>query len=397
MMDRWAPVFRRGKSFALFLAALCAVTLFAQQAPAQQQPQRIAPQFANGPVPNKPQLGVLGERINANTIAVVSGNLNATYVTIAYDLSAVLDDGDDFRVLPVIGKGGGQNIKDVRFLKGIDLGITQSNLLPYFKRTNEIGPIDDKIVYIAKLFNEEMHLVVRADSGITSLADLAGKTVNFSDAGSGTQLSTRDIFEKLGIKATEVNMGQSDAFEALKRGEIAATILIAGKPAGSMAKLKASDGFRILPIAFDKPLQADYLPATLTPEDYPGLIGPGEKVETVAVSAVLIAFNWPKGTDRYRRIEKFVEQFFPKLAEFQKAPRHPKWREANLAAVLPGWKRFEGAEEWLKRRDGAAQAERQQFDKFLAGRNTRPAALGADDRDRLFQEFLQWTKARGGR
>jgi len=154
MMDRWAPVFRRGKSFALFLAALCAAALFAQQAPAQHQPQRIAPQFANGPVPNKPQLGVLGERINANTIAVVSGNLNATYVTIAYDLSAVLDDGDDFRVLPVIGKGGGQNIKDVRFLKGIDLGITQSNLLPYFKRTNEIGPIDDKIVYIAKLFNE---------------------------------------------------------------------------------------------------------------------------------------------------------------------------------------------------------------------------------------------------
>lgn len=393
-----APVFRRGKSFGLFLAALGTALLCTPLASAQQPPpQRIAPQSPNGPVPNKPQLGVLGERINANTIAVVSGNLNATYVTIAYDLSAVLDDGDEFRVLPVIGKGGGQNIKDVRFLKGIDLGITQSNLLPYFKRTNELGPIDDKIVYIAKLFNEEMHLIVRADSGITSIEQLAGKKVNFSDAGSGTQLSTRDIFERLGIKAEEVNMGQGDAFEKLKSGEIAATILIAGKPAGSMVKLKAADGFRILPIAYPKPLQNDYLPATLTSEDYPGLIESGQKVETVAVSAVLIAFNWPKGTDRYRRIEKFVETFFPKLAEFQKPPRHPKWREANLAAVLPGWKRFEGAEEWLRRREGAAQAERQQFDRFLAGRSTRPAALAPDDRDRLFQEFLQWSKARGGR
>jgi TRAP transporter TAXI family solute receptor len=398
MMARWAPVFRRGESFGLFLAALLAATLFTQQAPAQQPPpQRIAPPVPNGPVPNKPQLGVLGERINANTIAIVSGNPNATYMTIAYDMSAVLDDGDEFRVLPVIGKGGGQNIKDVRFLKGIDLGITQSNLLPYFKRTNEIGPIDDKIVYIAKLFNEEMHLLVRADSGITSIEQLAGKRVNFSDAGSGTQLSTRDIFERLGIKAEEVNMGQADAFEKLKSGEIAATILIAGKPAGSMAKLKAADGFRILPVAYAKPLQNDYLPTTLTAEDYPGLIGPGEKVETVAVGAVLVAFNWPKGTDRYRRIEKFVEQFFPKLAEFQKAPRHPKWREANLAAVLPGWKRFEGAEEWLKRRDQQVQVERQQFDRFLSGRNTKPAALNADERDRLFQEFLQWTKARGAR
>ena len=388
MQGRWAPVFRRGKPFAFFAAAVCAA-LSVDFASAQT---RIVPA-----VPDKPQLGALGERINANTIAVVSGNPNATYMSIAYDMSAVLDDGDNFRVLPVIGKGGGQNIKDVRFLKGVDLGITQSNLLPYFKRTNEIGPIEDKIVYIAKLFNEEAHLIVRADSGIASLADLAGKKVNFSDVGSGTQLSTRDIFEKLGIKAEEVNMGQGDAFEALKRGEIAATILIAGKPAGSMAKLKTQDGFKILPVAFDKPLQAEYLPATLTAEDYPGLIAAGEKVETVAVGAVLIAFNWPKGTDRYRRIQSFVEHFFPKLAEFQKAPRHPKWREANLAAVLPGWKRFEGAEEWLRARGTVAQGDREQFDKFMTSRTARPAALAPQDRDRLFQEFLQWNKARGAR
>ena len=170
-------------------------------------------------------------------------------------------------------------------------------------------------------------------------------------------------------------MGQADAFEALKKGEIAATILIAGKPAGSMVKLKASDGFRILPVAFDKPLQTDYLPATLTSEDYPGLIAPGEKVETVAVGAVLIAFNWPKGTDRYRRIQKFVDAFFPRLAEFQKAPRHPKWREANLAATLPGWTRFAGAEEWLRNRDKVAGGERDQFGAFLAQRVSKPVAL----------------------
>ena len=378
------PGFRPWKFVCLFLAAFCAVTLASGLAYSQQR--------TGAPVPNKPQLGTLGERINANTIAIVSGNLNATYLSIAYDMSAVLDDADDFRVLPVIGKGGGQNIKDVRFLKGVDLGITQSNLLPYFKKTNEIGVIDDKIVYIAKLFNEEMHLIVRADSGINAIADLAGKKVNFSDIGSGTQLSTRDIFDKLGIAAQEVNMGQADAFEALKRGEIAATILIAGKPTGSTAKLKASDGLRLLPVAFDKRLQADYLPTVLASDDYPGLIAPGEKVETVAVGAVLIAFNWPKGTDRYRRIQKFVDTFFPRLAQFQKAPRHPKWKEANLAAVLPGLKRFEGAEDWL-RRNASPQAERGQFEQFLAARREKAAALPSQERDRLFQEFLQW-KAR---
>lgn len=390
MIFRRTPLLRRGQTFAFFLAAVAAVTLTTQTASAQRN---------GAPMPNKPALGTLGERINSNTIAVISGNPNATYMSIAYDMSAVLDNGDDFRVLPVIGKGGGQNIKDVRFLKGVDLGITQSNLLGYYKRNNELGPIDDKIVYLAKLFNEEMHLIVRAESGITSIEQLAGKRVNFSDIGSGTQLSTRQIFELLGVKAEEVNMGQADAFEALKRGEIAATILIAGKPAGSMAKLKASDGFRILPVAFAKPLQAEYLPASLSSADYPGLIAAGEKVDTVAVGAVLIAFNWPKGTDRYRRIQKFVDNFFPKLAEFQKAPRHPKWKEANLAAVLPGWKRFEGADEWLRANAQPAQAqnEREQFDKFLALRTSRAAALPTAERDRLFQEFLQWTKTRGAR
>jgi len=390
MIYRRTPHARRWQTFAVFLAALAALTLTPQTASAQRN---------GAPVPNKPALGTLGERINSNTIAVISGNPNATYMTIAYDMSAVLDNGDEFRVLPVIGKGGGQNIKDVRFLKGVDLGITQSNLLGYYKRSNELGFIDDKIVYLAKLFNEEMHLIVRAESGITSIEQLAGKKVNFSDIGSGTQLSTREIFGLLGVKTEEVNMGQADAFEALKRGEIAATILIAGKPAGSMARLKASDGFRILPVAFVKPLQAEYLPASLSAADYPGLIAPGETVDTVAVGAILIAFNWPKGTDRYRRIQKFVDNFFPKLAEFQKAPRHPKWKEANLAAVMPGWKRFEGADEWLRANAQPAQAqnEREQFDKFLAGRTSRAASLPTAERDRLFQEFLQWTKTRPAR
>jgi TRAP transporter TAXI family solute receptor len=344
-----------------------------------------------------------GEEINQNTIALVSGNLNATYLSIAYDLSAVLDDGDNLRILPVIGKGGGQNIRDVRFLKGIDLGITQSNLLNAFRRSGEIGNLDDKIVYIAKLYNEEMHFVVRADSGVTSIEQLEGKRVNFSDIGSGTQLSTRDIFERLGIKPIEVNMGQADAAEALKRGEIAATILIAGKPTTSTSKLKTSDGFKILPVPYPKELQNDYLPAVLTHDDYPGLVKEGEAIDTIAVGAVLIAFNWPRETDRYRRIAKFVEAFFPRLAEFQKPPRHSKWRETNLSATLPGWTRFVAAEEWLQKHRTQAQApapganERTQFNEFVAARGseaTLATAGSPDERERLYRDFLIWKQAR---
>jgi uncharacterized protein len=371
---------------AAFAAAFSISTAFAQQV-----------RGGNQPLPDKPSLGNIGERINSNTISIVSGNINATYLSIAYDMSAVLDNGDEFRVLPVIGKGGGQNIRDVRFLKGIDLGITQTSLLNTFRRTGELGNIDDKIVYIAKLFNEELHVVVRAEAGITSLEQLAGKKVNFSDIGSGTQLTTRDIFTRLKIKAEEVNMGQADAFEKLKSGEIAATVLIAGKPAGAVARIRSDQGFRFLNVPFAKELHDAYLPALLTNEDYPGMVGRNDGFETVAVGAVLIAFNWPKGTERYRRIENFVEHFFPSLAQFQKPPRHPKWREANLAAVLPGWTRFPAAEDWLKRNRQIEQAPtaavRDEFAAFLAVRG-KGAADPPDERERLFQEFLKWSQAR---
>jgi uncharacterized protein len=345
------------------------------------------------PIPDKPNLGSLGERLNANTIAIVSGNPNATYLTIAYDLSDVLDDGDNFRILPVIGKGGGQNIKDVRFLKGIDLGITQSIILNEFRESNEIGNIGNSIDYIAKLFNEEMHVVVRADSPITSLADLDGKVVNFSDIGSGSQLSSQDIFRRLGIHPKEVNMGQGDAVVKLKRGEIAATILIAGKPTGLMSKLRAADGLRFLPVQFALPLQADYLPAMLTHADYPGMIAPGHDISTIAVSAVLICYNWPRDSDRYRRIAEFIDRFFPKLSELQKPPHHPKWRETNLAAVLPGWNRFPAAAEWLEQHRGprpVLAGTRAQFDQFLAAQGG--GQLSEAERDRLFQEFLEWRR-----
>ena len=90
-------------------------------------------------------------------------------------------------------------------------------------------------------------------------------------------------------------------------------------------------------------------------------------------------------------VETFVERFFPRLDNFRKPPRHPKWRETNLATVLPGWKRFEGAEQWLRDRAGG-EAERAQFDRFLTTRTAQPEALSSDQRDRLFQQFLQWSK-----
>lgn len=71
------------------------------------------------------------EQPNQNTVSIISGSpgSDATYLQVAYDLAAVLNDGENLRVLPVVGIGGPQNIRDVRVLKGIDIGLTQTSIL----------------------------------------------------------------------------------------------------------------------------------------------------------------------------------------------------------------------------------------------------------------------------
>jgi len=332
----------------------------------------------------------LSERINNNTVSVIAGELGSTDLAIAHELSLVLDDGDNLRIMPMVGAGGGRNIRDLRFMKGADLAITQPSLLARMRQSGDIGAIDDKIVYLAKLFNEEMHLVVRADAGVASIQHLAGRTVNLGEAGSGTQSIARDVFTRLGIAVREVNMTERAAIEGLRTGDIDATIVIGGKPVPAVALMAA--GFRLLPVPFVKQLREDFLPAILSNEDYPGLIEPGRRVETLAVGSVLIAYNWPRDSDRYQKIEKFVDAFFPRLAKLQAPPHHPKWREVNVAATLPGWTRFGAAEDWLRDHREPSAAAREQFEQFVSTRQARAGT--AEERERLFQDFMQWQQAR---
>jgi TRAP transporter TAXI family solute receptor len=390
------------RPIACFVAVLGAALLLFPLAAGAQQSVQVA-QAIKRPVPQTPAGRYASQRdtLNQNTVTVISGNPNGTYLYLAYDMSAVLDDGNELRILPVIGKGGYQNVMDVLHLRGVDLCITQSNIMTYLKKTGEMGPnIENRLAFITRLYNEEMHIL--AGPGIESVKELNGKKVNFSDVGSGTQFSTRLIFELLGIKATEINVGQADGYQMVKSGEIAATVLIAGKPTGSFAKFKLEPGMKLLPVAYTEVLEQDYFPAKLTSEDYPALVPKGTSIETVAVASVLAAYNWPRDTDRYRRVTTFIDAFFAKFPEFQKPARHAKWREANINSALKGWKRFPAAEEWLARNAGKQASTASTASTAIDPGIVRAQAAKAAPNDpaaqeRLFQEFMEWAKSQGKR
>jgi len=112
-------------------------------------------------------------RLNANTVSIVAGSPEETYLDITHDLAVLLND-DNLRILPIVGMGGAQNIRDVLYLKGVDIGITSTQMLRYFASTGELTTaLDQRLNYIARLFPEEMHVV--AGRGVKTLEELNGK------------------------------------------------------------------------------------------------------------------------------------------------------------------------------------------------------------------------------
>ncbi|MBC8013072.1 MAG: hypothetical protein H7X74_03155 [Methyloceanibacter sp.] len=338
----------------------------------------------------------LRARVNENVVTIMAGSPSGTDLAIVQDLAEVLDDGERLRVLPMVGKGPEQNIKDVMFLRGVDMGVTQANLLKHFASTGELGPnLKGQIAYISKLFNEELHILVRPE--VNDIHELNGKFVNFGVEGSGAEITGRLIFAALGVDAQEVHLSDADAIQKLKDGDIDATIAVTGKPAPVLASLKETSGLKLLAVPYAKGLEDEYYPATLTHDDYPALVPAGGRVDTVSVCAVLVSFNWPGDSVRYAKIAKFVDRFFANFDSFLKSPRHPKWREVNFAATLEGWRRSPLAQSWIDRAEATTtdSASRSHFDAFLAqASGTRDTPISDAERANLFRAFIQWNKGR---
>ena len=332
--------------------------------------------------------------LNANTVTLISGTIGGTYVQFGADLASVLDDGNKLRVLPIVGRGSVQSVADVLFLQGVDLGIVRADTLDYLEKKGFAKDIKKQFTYVTKLYNEEMYVI--ASKSIRSVRELEGKKVSVDLPNGGTFVTAAIVFERLGIKPNFVYVEQRIAMEKMKAGEIDAVIAVGGKPYKSVSNFKDDrDRFHLVPVDYAKPLQNDYLPATLTAKDYPNLISEQEQqVDTIAVPAVLAAYNWAPNTERYRKLTLFVDAFFTKFPTFQKPPFHPKWKEVSLSAPLADWQRFPAAKQWLDQH-GIEPVARNRFEEFV---KQAPAAAklqqSPTDKEALFKQFQAWEAER---
>src|SRR5215510_12512004 len=382
----------------VWLLALVCLFSCAESALAQKGSKSAkAEASAKGPTPDQLLLGQSKNDANLGTVTLMTQRLLAgPLMTAALDLSTLLDEGERFekmRVLPVIARGKMQNLWDMLYLGGIDLAFLQTDTLEFLRNDPQYASIKDRVRYITVMFSEEICIVARPE--IKSLHDLAGKKISINAKGTAAAVSVPVIFARLGIKAALLYADTNIALERMRTGELAAHTFLLAKPARAIAELKG-EGLHILPIPFANELGDLYLPSKFGTADYPNLIPAGEEVETVAVGNILAVFNWPEGSERYKKVARFTEAFFSRFSELQKPGYHDKWKDVNLAAQVPGWTRFKPAQDWLDKtaaQQRAAEAElRNSFASYL--KRQGGSDLGARSEGELFERFLEWRRAK---
>ena len=321
----------------------------------------------------------------------MGGQPGATFNQIANDISVVLGDGYNLRVLSVDGGAAVQNVADVLFLRNIDMALTTQETLNYLKDTGELGTnLTQKLTYIAPLFPNPLQILARG--GAKSIKDLNGTKVNFNNKGSATAQFVPNVFKTLGVNVQEFYMPQADALEKMRRGELDATVCSCPGTVPAFANVKSDSGLQFVSVPYEKVLQANYLPGKIGSDDYPALIAKGQGVDTISASTVLISYNWARDTVRYERTAKFIDAFFSKIDQFQKPPRSPLWKLVNLAASIPGWTRFPAATDWLANwRAQQPKAEQTDLKRPISAKGLQPSDAQVDQ---LFQQFESWQNKR---
>jgi TRAP-type uncharacterized transport system substrate-binding protein len=331
----------------------------------------------------------LRDKKNAWTVGIVGGLLSGTYMRFVDEMASVLNDGDNLRILPIVSYGAASNLDDLLYLRGVDAAVTQSDVFEYFRKERKTPNLERRVQYVIRLPISELHILARND--VQSLEDLRGKKVNFGPAGTGASLTGTIVFQRLGINVEQVNIDQPTALQKLQSGQVDAIARVIPKPIDFFAKIPQNSGLHLVNIPFTKTFEDLYTLGEFTKQEYPNLLQGQDRIDTIAVPAVLAVFNWPKNTDRYNRVERFIEYLFSRWDTLQHPPYHPKWRDVNLAATVPGWTRFSVADQLLQQmasQQQQAQQQRASFETFLSNQPKMPVSDA--DREDLFRKFLQW-------
>jgi len=160
----------------------------------------------------------------------------------------------------------------------------------------EAGPLSH-LRAAASLFPEPVHIVVRTDSGIERVADLAGRRVALGSPWSGSRHTALRLLEHAGIDPAGLvpveYASPADALARLAAGELDAVIQVASAPWQQLQAAMRTAPLRLVALDAEQSARMGH--------DLPGLVplaipartyaGQAAAVQTVAVTALLVAHS----------------------------------------------------------------------------------------------------------
>lgn len=229
-------------------------------------------------------------------LTMATGGTGGTYYPFGGALAQAIDAATGY--IKVNVNATGASAENIQQIGGglAHLAIVQNDVMDYaYNATNTwTSAAVTNMATLMSLYPEVCQLIVSTDSGINSVADLAGKRVSTGDIGSGVEANAIQILAAYGMSVSDIrqeHLSFNASADAMKDKTIDAFFVTAGVPNTAVMDLQTSRNVKVINLDDDKidALIAQYpfyAKVTLTSSDYSFL---AEPVNTVAVKATLIA------------------------------------------------------------------------------------------------------------
>lgn len=240
------------------------------------------------------------------------------------------------RVLPISGHGAAENVRDLLYLRGVDLAVLNSDVLAFLDETRQYPDARRRLRYVTHLFDQKVFLLVR--NGINAIEDLRGRRLAVpAEAGTGS-VTARTLFGLYKVDVAVEATAPGEVLDDTSLSKFDGALLLSDDLARVRFGARMGQEYHLLPIPMTAELQKVYRSSVINAQEAAGF-SKSANVETVTVSALLAVFNWTRSQGRYADVTNFLAAFFSNLKELRQAP-NSVWRQADISAQSPGWTRF---------------------------------------------------------
>lgn len=174
-----------------------------------------------------------------------------------------------------------------------ELGFAQSDVVA--DAVSGTGEFDEPLPIraVARLYDEYVHVVVRADSAVRSISDLAGRPVSLGARGSGVSVVAKRVLAASEIETAAVDdrqLGLDASIAALDESRIDAFFWVGGLPTPGIERLAADREIRLLSIGADAVERAGLAhPGVYRPAEFPvGAYGGDQPTSAMTVPNYLV-------------------------------------------------------------------------------------------------------------